>query len=117
MLSQRIRGLGCARSFKKHVIRDVVYTCCKKPGKPAISAPAGRPGRERRSVAQGRDQVGNKSGNKNGEDGLIAMTFFDLNKILGAVLGTWALMAITLWEWKLWADRFARVSAGVPGRA
>ncbi|NCD17931.1 MAG: hypothetical protein EOL91_11620 [Actinobacteria bacterium] len=35
----------------------------------------------------------------------------------GAVLGTWAFMAITLWEWKLWADRFARVSAGVPGRA
>lgn len=45
-------------------------------------------------MAQGRDQVGNQtkagnqSDNKSGEDGLIAMTFFDLNKIFGAVLGT-----------------------------
>ena len=26
----------------------------------------------------------------------------------GAVAGTGVFMALTLWEWKLWADRFTR---------
>ena len=26
----------------------------------------------------------------------------------GAVIGTMVFMALTLWEWKLWADRFTR---------